>query len=49
MRYLKDLNNQFHAGSAISFVELVSAITEVDEAAATGVPVCPVVAARCVP
>ncbi|CAE7717129.1 unnamed protein product [Symbiodinium sp. CCMP2456] len=30
--YLKDLNNQFHHGGSISFVELVSGVTEVDEA-----------------
>ena len=30
-RYLKDLNNQFHHGGSISFVELVEGVAEVDE------------------
>ena len=33
-RYLKDLNNQFHHGGGISFVELVSGVADVDEATA---------------
>ena len=31
-RYLKDLNNQFHHGASVSFVELVAGVSEVDEA-----------------
>ncbi|CAE7035549.1 unnamed protein product [Symbiodinium sp. CCMP2592] len=30
--YLKDLNNQFHHGGSISFIELVSGVTDVDQA-----------------
>ena len=31
-RYLKDVNNQFHQGAAISFYELVTGVQSVDEA-----------------
>ena len=31
IRYLKDLNNQFHGGGSINFVEMISGVSEVDE------------------
>ena len=33
LRYLKDVNNQFHGGGAINFIEMISGVCEVDEAA----------------
>ena len=31
LRYLKDLNNQFHAGASINFLEMTCGVSEVDE------------------
>ena len=32
MRFLKDVNNRFHEGGGISFLEHVSSVGEVDQA-----------------